>query len=117
MIYLEKFIISKPIFILKHLKSCLRLFSSVYESFEEISSDNKVTQKLQDVYKDVNTIDLWVGGLAEDHLEDSEIGETFHAILIDQFTRLRDGDRFWYANHMTEEVFDLLSFIILTFVR
>lgn len=56
------------------------------------------------MYKDINTIDLWVGGLAEDHLEDSEIGETFHAILIEQFTRLRDGDRFWYANYMTEEV-------------
>jgi peroxidase len=24
------------------------------------------------------------------------MGETFTAILVDQFTRLRDGDRFWY---------------------
>jgi len=77
---------------------------SVYESFEEISRNKSVSRKLEEVYKDINTIDLWVGGLAEDHLEDSEIGETFHAILIEQFTRLRDGDRFWYANYMTEEV-------------
>ena len=26
------------------------------------------------------------------------VGATFHAIMVDQFTRLRDGDRFWYQN-------------------
>ena len=26
------------------------------------------------------------------------VGGTFFAILVDQFTRLRDGDRFWYQN-------------------
>ena len=38
------------------------------------------------------------GGLAEDHLHGSSMGETFSTIIADQFERLRDGDRFWYQN-------------------
>ena len=79
-------------------------YIKAYKSFQEITSDKKVAKKLEDIYQNINTIDLWVGGLAEDHLEESEIGETFHTILIDQFTRLRDGDRFWYQNIMNKEV-------------
>ena len=36
-----------------------------------------------------------IGGLAEAHL-DGLVGETFLAILADQFLRTRDGDRFFY---------------------
>lgn len=82
----------------------LFLHHVAYKSFEEITSDKATAHKLQSVYRDINTIDLWVGGLAEDHLEGAEVGETFHHILKDQFTRLRDGDRFWYQNGLTPEV-------------
>jgi len=54
-----------------------------------------MARKLQNLYKDINNIDLWVGGLAEDHVYDSELGETFHKIMLEQFIRIRDGDRFW----------------------
>jgi hypothetical protein len=43
-------------------------------------------------------VELWVGGLAEQHLPGSSVGPLFAAILKDQFTRLRSGDRFWYQN-------------------
>ena len=36
--------------------------------------------------------------MAEDHVEDASVGEALAVILIDQFTRLRDGDRFYYLN-------------------
>jgi len=57
---------------------------------------------LRDVYDDVDDIDLWIGGLAELHVDGGLLGELFSAIVGDQFTRLRDGDRFWYQNGMFE---------------
>ncbi|MBI1369083.1 MAG: peroxidase [Planctomycetes bacterium] len=68
-------------------------------SFSEITSDTALAQTLADLYDgDVNDIDLWVGALAEDHMNDASVGETLMAILVDQFERLRDGDRFFYLN-------------------
>jgi hypothetical protein len=67
-------------------------------SFAQITSNTTLTNKLESTYGNVNKIDLWVGGLAEDHEDDAMVGETIQTILIDQFTRLRDGDRFWYQN-------------------
>jgi hypothetical protein len=46
----------------------------------------------------VDNVDLWVGGLAEDHVRGASVGQTFRTIVADQFERLRDGDRFWYQN-------------------
>lgn len=67
-------------------------------SFTEISSDPEVQSKLESAYGDVNNIDLWVGGLAEDNAPGALVGKTVKAVLSDQFTRVRDGDRFWYEN-------------------
>lgn len=67
-------------------------------SFAQITSNPELQQKLEELYGDVNKIDLWVGGLAEDHVKGGNVGETFARIIADQFTRLRDGDRFYYQN-------------------
>lgn len=67
-------------------------------SFEQISSNPEVALALEQTYGSVDEIDLWVGGLAEDHLDGASLGETFTSILVDQFERLRDGDRYWYEN-------------------
>lgn len=64
----------------------------------EISSDPDIQAGLLASYDDVNDIDLWVGLLAEDHVPGVSIGETLRTMWIDQFTRLRDGDRFWFQN-------------------
>ncbi len=75
---------------------------SPYTSFSEITTDASLATALETVYQgDIEDIDLWVGGLSENHIAGGSIGETFSAILIDQFTRLRDGDRFWYENIFT----------------
>jgi peroxidase len=71
-------------------------------SFNQITSDATLAQKLRDVYgttngvDNVNNIDLWVGMLAEDHIRGGNTGPLVARILVDQFTRLRDGDSFWY---------------------
>jgi hypothetical protein len=73
-------------------------------SFEQITSDPTVQAKLATTYGSVDNIDLWIGGLAEDHLPNSSMGETFTAIIVDQFTRLRDGDRFWYQYSLPNQL-------------
>ncbi len=67
-------------------------------SFSQITSNPQLAQRLTDLYGNVNNIDAWVGMLAENHLPGSSIGETHMAVFLDQFARLRDGDRFWYQN-------------------
>ncbi|XP_077865815.1 peroxidasin homolog [Saccoglossus kowalevskii] len=61
----------------------------------EISND-EVREKLEDLYGHPNNIDLYIGALAEDPLEDSLLGPTFTCILAKQFKNTRNGDRFWY---------------------
>ncbi len=68
------------------------------ETFAEISSDPEVQAKLEAAYGDVDSIDVWVGALAEDHVPGASVGELVSTVLAEQFTALRDGDRFWYQN-------------------
>ena len=67
-------------------------------SFAEITPDTAVQSALQQAYGTVDRIDLWVAGLAEKHLPNSSVGQTFTAIILDQFKRLQSGDRYWYQN-------------------
>jgi hypothetical protein len=72
-------------------------------SFAEITPDKELQSELQRVYGSVDKIDAWVGGLAEKHVHGGSMGELFSRILIDQFTRLRDGDRFWFQNQFSKD--------------
>jgi len=65
-------------------------------SFSQITSDPDLQVKLFVLYGNVDSIDLWIGGLAEDHLPNASVGPTFQRIIANQFERVRDGDRFWY---------------------
>ncbi|HUO38985.1 MAG TPA: peroxidase family protein, partial [Mycobacterium sp.] len=69
-----------------------------YMSFAQVTSDPTVAAHLQQVYGSVDNLDLFIGGLAEDHVNGGMVGSTFETILIDQFTALRDGDSFWWQN-------------------
>ncbi len=70
-------------------------------SFAEVSSDPAVQQALASIYESVDDIDPWIGGLAEDATNGGVVGELINAVFTDQFTRSRDGDRFWYQNVYT----------------
>jgi peroxidase len=69
-----------------------------YTSFDQISSDPATAAALEQAYGSVDAIDLWTGGLAEDHVAGSVIGPTFGRIIGDQFTALRDGDQYYFEN-------------------
>ncbi|CAH3189205.1 unnamed protein product [Porites lobata] len=50
-------------------------------SFSEITKDSEVASKMKDLYQDINNVDLWVGGLAEDHEDGSDLGPTFRTLV------------------------------------
>jgi peroxidase len=64
--------------------------------FEDITKDPELQDRLESAYGDVERVELWVGGLAEDPAPGALVGPLVRAILADQFTSLRDGDRYWY---------------------
>ena len=73
------------------------------DSFDDITSDVTVQNQLASLYGNVNNIDLFVGLLAEDHLPGIAVGETFQAVISEQFLALRDGDRLYYENIFSQE--------------
>ncbi|WP_347584418.1 peroxidase family protein [Acrocarpospora sp. B8E8] len=57
-----------------------------------------LASRLRALYGNVNTIDAFVGMVAEQHVPGSEFGELQLAMWARQFQALRDGDRFFYGN-------------------
>lgn len=76
-----------------------------YTSFAELTSDPVLEQNLETVYGNVNNVDLFIGGLAEDPASGAKVGPTFQAIIAMQFSALQRGDRFYWEN----ERFDPLT--------
>lgn len=63
---------------------------------------NNIRQSLRDklmhIYRDANKIDAWIGCLSESKKPGALLGPLCWKINQEQFTRLRDGDRFYYEN-------------------
>jgi Ca2+-binding RTX toxin-like protein len=60
---------------------------------------NDAGAKLSLAYNgDIDNIDVFSGAIAEPHVPGGSLGELIHTVLADQFTRLRDGDRFYFEN-------------------
>jgi hypothetical protein len=56
-----------------------------------------LASRLRAIYGSVDKVDAFVGMLCEPHPVGAELGELQRTIWRDQFVRLRDGDRFFYA--------------------
>ena len=69
-------------------------------SFAEVTSNLDFQSRLASAYSSPDDMDLWVGCLAEDHVNGGLVGETMWTIFKDQFERTRDGDRFWYESYL-----------------
>eukprot|EP01125_Pyxidicula_operculata_P009616 TRINITY_DN3159_c0_g1_i1.p1 TRINITY_DN3159_c0_g1~~TRINITY_DN3159_c0_g1_i1.p1 ORF type:complete len:1062 (+),score=228.76 TRINITY_DN3159_c0_g1_i1:36-3221(+) len=69
------------------------------QSFSEVTSDPELANALSQAYPGgVDTIDPYIGGLAEDSFFPSHLGELFTTSVREQYLRVRDGDRFYYEN-------------------
>ena len=57
----------------------------------------KLFRQLETLYGEncLKDVDLYVGGMLE---SGEDPGPLFQAIMLEQFGRLRDGDRFWFEN-------------------
>ncbi len=55
----------------------------------------------------IDRVDLWVGGLAEAHINGGMVGQTFWVVLHEQFDRLQEADRFYYLDRF--ENFDFYA--------
>jgi peroxidase len=65
-------------------------------SINDITSNPAMQSALATVYSDVDDIDLWIGGLAENHMPTVPVGELMAVSFREQFTNLAVGDRFFY---------------------
>lgn len=83
---------------------------SSIDSFDVYPANERgLQQKLEELYGTPDNMDPWIGMLGERHVRDGMVGETLHAILKDQFQRLRDGDRFWYQHYLSPELQKLVE--------
>lgn len=70
---------------------CLRVFQ-IASPFENLMT--KVN--FLNTYGSLDTVDLWIGGLAEERLPESLLGATFACIFGITFANVRTGDSFYY---------------------
>ena len=56
----------------------------------------QVVENMKQIYKHIDDVDLFIGGMSETRVEDALLGPTFLCLIGDQMARLRRGDRFFY---------------------
>jgi peroxidase len=69
-----------------------------YNTFADLTPDPVLQKNLQALYGTIDKVDLFVGGLAENHAAGAIVGTTFQAIIARQFHALKAGDRFFWQN-------------------
>ena len=66
-------------------------------TIDQMTANQDLRDALRSVYGTADHIDAWVGLLSEDKMNTAAVGPTLYRILKDQFLRLRNGDRYFYA--------------------
>ena len=63
---------------------------------------NAVVDLFETAYETVDQIDLWLGGISElpDARQGGLLGPTLSYFVAEQFSRTRDGDKFFYLNDL-----------------
>lgn len=68
-------------------------------NFNSITRNSEKRTKLMQAYdNDVDAVEAFPGLMSEDHIPGSGMGRTLAALWRAEFTRLRDGDQFFYLN-------------------
>ena len=86
----------------------LGLGLDVYADYLALTGGDAVlADAFAQVYGSIDEVDLWIGGLAEAQFNNSMLGQTFTQILLDQFLRSMNGDRFFFLSELS--TLDLLA--------
>jgi hypothetical protein len=88
-----------------------RFFNDPAHGLIGITSNATLANTLSVAYNgNINNVDAFFGSICEDHVAGESVGPVTKASLVDQFTRLRDGDKFFYLNSFSgDELQDLLE--------
>jgi peroxidase len=78
-------------------ESCNLTRASSFEDLRGEIPDNLI-KSFKRIYKHVDDIDLFPGGMSERALLGGLVGPTFACIIGRQFNKLKRCDRFWYEN-------------------
>ena len=74
-----------------------RFCQRIFPELEMTDFTNTLTLiRFLEIYGSLDTVDLWIGGLAEDRLPGSLLGPTFACLFGITFANIRNGDRFYY---------------------
>ncbi|CAG8663617.1 4652_t:CDS:10 [Rhizophagus irregularis] len=67
--------------------------------WSDITNDTEVQQRLISAYSnDIDKVEAFFGGLAEDHVKGSDFGELLYKSFYDQWLSVRNSDRLWYES-------------------
>ncbi|MBY0381690.1 MAG: calcium-binding protein [Xanthobacteraceae bacterium] len=69
-------------------------------AFQAINPGIELGGANHDTVKGIDRVDLFVGGLAESHINGGVVGQTFWVILHEQLDRLQEGDRLYYLDRV-----------------
>jgi Ca2+-binding RTX toxin-like protein len=69
-------------------------------AFQAINPGTELGGPNHDTVKGIDRVDLFVGGLAESHINGGVVGQTFWVILHEQLDRLQEGDRLYYLDRV-----------------
>ncbi|KAJ8951456.1 hypothetical protein NQ318_006888 [Aromia moschata] len=72
----------------------------IAKDFDDLKQDVDIEplDNIKEIYETVDDVDLYTGALSEKPMRDSILGPTLTCLILDQFFRLKHGDRFWYEN-------------------
>lgn len=90
-------------------KFCNMTEVDTFDDLRNEITDPEIRGKLKELYGHPGNIDIFAGGILEDQVEGGRVGPLFRCLLIEQFKRLRDGDRFWYENPSTFQADQLVQ--------
>lgn len=69
------------------------------DNFNDVTNNTELASALALAYdEEIDNLDVFAGAISEDRVAGGSVGELMQVVLMDQFIRSRDGDRFYYEN-------------------